>query len=94
MYVMFVATGDSDSKVHLVEWRSAERQIKDLEEEFQKALDHYSQKKPHMGNWSMVMGLTVHGNKIVTVENKPHEPNPLTDFRNKRIMAALKYNEV
>jgi hypothetical protein len=91
MYMMFLASSH-DGKVNLVEWRSTQQQVEDVEEEFQRALDHWSQERPWMGDWTLIMALTTHGNKIVSVEDKPHEPNPLSDFRNKRIVAALKYD--
>jgi hypothetical protein len=90
MYLMFVAASH-DGKINLVEWRSAKRDVEDLEEEFETAIDEWSIERPHMGDWTMVHALTVNGGKIVQAQESGVTAAPGID-RGARIMAAIKAN--
>lgn len=91
MYLMFVAAGASESgmdSVHLVEWRSEKRDVVDVEEEFQTALDSWARERPWMGDWSMIHALTVVNGKIVPVKQSKDD-SAATDSRTDRIMRAI-----
>lgn len=94
MYLMFLASSH-DGKVNLVEWKSDHpEKLTDIAEEFERALDYWSQVKPHMGDWSLIQALTVHGGRIVPAQQRelPGEQlaRELSKARADRRMAAIK----